>query len=155
MQDHPDTGGPEFRPPPPEADRLWRHPSEVRTGGRPHPAARPPRRRSTTAPGTAAVAAALGSLVTIAAVTSAGLLAPIGALLVKDSTTTTAPTPALHMAVVVHVETAAGASEYAGIALAVAHDWRLTGLDVNRGYERSAISGPAFTGAAAPAAGAI
>ena len=117
MQDHPDTGGPEFRPPPPEADRLWRHPSEVRTGGRPHPAARPPRRRSTTAPGTAAVAAALGSLVTIAAVTSAGLLAPIGALLAKDSTTTTAPTPALHMAVVVHVETAAGASEYAGIAL--------------------------------------
>ena len=117
MQDHPDTGGPEFRPPPPEADRLWRHPSEVRTGGRPHPAARPPRRRSTTAPGTCAAAAALGSLVTIAAVTSAGLLAPIGALLVKDSTTTTAPTPALHMAVVVHVETAAGASEYAGIAL--------------------------------------
>ncbi|WP_428423151.1 hypothetical protein [Methylibium sp.] len=33
------------------------------------------------------------------------------------------------------------------------HDWRLTGLDVNRGYGAEALSGPAFSGAAlAPAA---
>jgi hypothetical protein len=33
-----------------------------------------------------------------------------------------------------------------------AHDWRITGLDVNRGYDAKAVSGPAFTGmAAAPA----
>ncbi|MEO7058070.1 MAG: hypothetical protein ABI281_13110 [Caldimonas sp.] len=33
-----------------------------------------------------------------------------------------------------------------------AHDWRITGLDVDRGYDRAAIDGPAFTGlAAAPA----
>lgn len=30
-----------------------------------------------------------------------------------------------------------------------AHDWRITGLDVNRGYESSALGGPAFSGAAA------
>ena len=30
-----------------------------------------------------------------------------------------------------------------------AHDWRITGLDVNRGYEAKDLSGPAFTGAAA------
>ena len=30
-----------------------------------------------------------------------------------------------------------------------AHDWRITGLDVNRGYEANDLSGPAFTGAAA------
>jgi hypothetical protein len=30
-----------------------------------------------------------------------------------------------------------------------AHDWRMTGLDVNRGYERTALSGPSFAGAAA------
>lgn len=34
-----------------------------------------------------------------------------------------------------------------------AHDWRITGLDVNRGYEAAALSGPAFSAAAAaPAA---
>jgi hypothetical protein len=34
-----------------------------------------------------------------------------------------------------------------------AHDWRLTGLDVNRRYDASALQGPAFGGAAAaPAA---
>lgn len=34
-----------------------------------------------------------------------------------------------------------------------AHDWHLTGLDVNRGYEASALQGPQFSGlAAAPAA---
>lgn len=33
-----------------------------------------------------------------------------------------------------------------------AHDWRITGLDVNRGYEAKEVSGPAFTGAAAAAA---
>lgn len=33
-----------------------------------------------------------------------------------------------------------------------AHDWRITGLDVNRGYAATALSGPAFEGpAAAPA----
>ncbi len=33
-----------------------------------------------------------------------------------------------------------------------AHDWRITGLDVDRGYDRAALVGPAFTGlAAAPA----
>ncbi|CAN5818633.1 hypothetical protein BH11PSE13_BH11PSE13_21400 [soil metagenome] len=33
-----------------------------------------------------------------------------------------------------------------------AHDWRITGLDVNRGYEAREVTGPAFTGrAAAPA----
>ena len=30
-----------------------------------------------------------------------------------------------------------------------AHDWRITGLDVNRGYGPQALEGPAFTGAAA------
>lgn len=30
-----------------------------------------------------------------------------------------------------------------------AHDWRITGLDVNRGYPASALNGPSFTGAAA------
>jgi len=30
-----------------------------------------------------------------------------------------------------------------------AHDWRITGLDVNRGYGVEALKGPAFTGAAA------
>lgn len=30
-----------------------------------------------------------------------------------------------------------------------AHDWRITGLDVNRGYEAKDLSGPAFTGVAA------
>lgn len=29
------------------------------------------------------------------------------------------------------------------------HDWRMTGLDVNRGLDRASVSGPAFTGAAA------
>jgi len=34
-----------------------------------------------------------------------------------------------------------------------AHDWRIVGLDVNRGYAAQALQGPAFTGtAAAPAA---
>lgn len=34
-----------------------------------------------------------------------------------------------------------------------AHDWRVTGLDVNRGYAAQALAGPRFTGAAAaPAA---
>lgn len=34
-----------------------------------------------------------------------------------------------------------------------AHDWRITGLDVNRGYPTEEVSGPVFTGAAAaPAA---
>ncbi len=34
-----------------------------------------------------------------------------------------------------------------------AHDWRITGLDVNRGYAAQALAGPEFTGAAAaPAA---
>ncbi len=33
-----------------------------------------------------------------------------------------------------------------------AHDWRITGLDVNRGYGASELSGPAFSGAAAAAA---
>jgi len=33
-----------------------------------------------------------------------------------------------------------------------AHDWRITGLDVNRGYEAREVSGPAFTGTAAAAA---
>jgi hypothetical protein len=36
-----------------------------------------------------------------------------------------------------------------------AHDWHLTGLDVNRGYAPQALSGPEFTGAAAPPAGAV
>ena len=36
-----------------------------------------------------------------------------------------------------------------------AHDWRITGLDVNRGYGIEAISGPAFTGAAAAPALAV
>lgn len=34
-----------------------------------------------------------------------------------------------------------------------AHDWHITGLDVNRGYDASALAGPGFSGgAAAPAA---
>jgi hypothetical protein len=30
-----------------------------------------------------------------------------------------------------------------------AHDWRITGLDINRGYDASALRGPEFSGAAA------
>ena len=33
-----------------------------------------------------------------------------------------------------------------------AHDWQITGLDVNRGYDAAALRGPQFTGAAAAAA---
>lgn len=33
-----------------------------------------------------------------------------------------------------------------------AHDWRITGLDVNRGYAEQALMGPEFTGGAAPPA---
>jgi len=33
-----------------------------------------------------------------------------------------------------------------------AHDWRITGLDVARGYAASALAGPRFTGAAAATA---
>ena len=33
-----------------------------------------------------------------------------------------------------------------------AHDWRITGLDVNRGYEAQTLKGPEFTGRAAPPA---
>lgn len=33
-----------------------------------------------------------------------------------------------------------------------AHDWHITGLDVNRGYDAAALRGPQFSGAAAPAA---
>ena len=33
-----------------------------------------------------------------------------------------------------------------------AHDWRITGLDVNRGYDTAALRGPQFSGAAAAAA---
>lgn len=36
-----------------------------------------------------------------------------------------------------------------------AHDWRITGLDVNRGYPASALAGPEFTGAAAAPAAAV
>ncbi|RYF58069.1 MAG: hypothetical protein EOO27_13670 [Comamonadaceae bacterium] len=36
-----------------------------------------------------------------------------------------------------------------------AHDWRLTGLDVNRGYTPQDLSGPAFEGAAAAPAAAL
>lgn len=36
-----------------------------------------------------------------------------------------------------------------------AHDWRITGLDVDRGYDRAALLGPAFTGLAAAPARAI
>ena len=36
-----------------------------------------------------------------------------------------------------------------------AHDWRITGLDVNRGYGASDLSGPAFTGTAAAPAWAL
>jgi hypothetical protein len=36
-----------------------------------------------------------------------------------------------------------------------AHDWRITGLDVNRGYPPEALAGPDFTGAAAPPARAL
>jgi hypothetical protein len=36
-----------------------------------------------------------------------------------------------------------------------AHDWRIDGLDVNRGYDTVALLGPAFTGAAAAPAGAL
>lgn len=36
-----------------------------------------------------------------------------------------------------------------------AHDWRLTGLDVNRGYDAGALQGPAFSGAAATPAAAL
>jgi len=33
-----------------------------------------------------------------------------------------------------------------------AHDWRIAGLDVDRGYDESAVNGPAFVGAASRAA---
>jgi hypothetical protein len=36
-----------------------------------------------------------------------------------------------------------------------AHDWRIAGLDVDRGYDPAALSGPAFSGAAARPASAI
>jgi len=36
-----------------------------------------------------------------------------------------------------------------------AHDWRITGLDVNRGYSPTELSGPSFVGAAAAPAGPI
>jgi hypothetical protein len=36
-----------------------------------------------------------------------------------------------------------------------AHDWRITGLDVNRGYAASDLNGPAFSGAAAAPAKAL
>jgi hypothetical protein len=36
-----------------------------------------------------------------------------------------------------------------------AHDWRLTGVDVNRGYDAQALAGPAFSGAAAAPAQAL
>ena len=36
-----------------------------------------------------------------------------------------------------------------------AHDWRITGLDVNRGYTASDLNGPAFSGAAAAPAKAL
>ena len=36
-----------------------------------------------------------------------------------------------------------------------AHDWHITGLDVNRGYDAAALRGPQFTGAAAAAAAAL
>lgn len=35
------------------------------------------------------------------------------------------------------------------------HDWRLTGLDVNRGLGRAEVSGPAFEGRAAAAAAGL
>ena len=36
-----------------------------------------------------------------------------------------------------------------------AHDWRITGLDVNRGYGPEALAGPVFSGAAAAAAAPV
>lgn len=36
-----------------------------------------------------------------------------------------------------------------------AHDWHVTGLDVNRGYSAQALAGPQFTGAAAAPAGPL
>ena len=36
-----------------------------------------------------------------------------------------------------------------------AHDWRIAGLDVNRGYAREALGGPVFSGAAAAPARAL
>jgi hypothetical protein len=36
-----------------------------------------------------------------------------------------------------------------------AHDWQLTGLDVNRGYDAAALQGPVFAGAAAAPAAAF
>jgi hypothetical protein len=36
-----------------------------------------------------------------------------------------------------------------------AHDWRIAGLDVDRGYDASALAGPAFSGAAARPASAV
>jgi hypothetical protein len=36
-----------------------------------------------------------------------------------------------------------------------AHDWRIAGLDVNRGYGREALAGPVFSGAAAAPARAL
>lgn len=36
-----------------------------------------------------------------------------------------------------------------------AHDWRIAGLDVNRGYDAAALAGPAFGGAAAAPAAAL
>lgn len=36
-----------------------------------------------------------------------------------------------------------------------AHDWRVAGLDVNRGYDETALSGPEFAGSAAAPAAAL
>ena len=36
-----------------------------------------------------------------------------------------------------------------------AHDWHITGLDVNRGYDAAALRGPVYTGAAAAPAAAL
>ena len=36
-----------------------------------------------------------------------------------------------------------------------AHDWRVTGLDVNRGYNAQALMGPVFSGLAAAPAGSL
>jgi hypothetical protein len=36
-----------------------------------------------------------------------------------------------------------------------AHDWRIAGLDVNRDYDATSVTGPSFSGAAAPPAASI
>ena len=43
------------------------------------------------------------------------------------------------------------------LALAAKADggWRITGIDVNRGYASGALAGPSFTGAAAAPAAAL